>query len=61
MRAGMTAVILQPVKIVSSEIRDTWALLEPSHRKKLMAVLVSPVCLIVRLSVLFLKQLFKGV
>ena len=30
----MTAVTIQSNKIVSNEVKDNWALLEPSYRKK---------------------------
>ena len=43
MHADMTAVAIQPNKIVLNEVKDNKALLEPSYRKNTRDFLASPV------------------
>ena len=43
MYADMTAVTIQPDKIVSNEVKDNYALLEPSYRKMQMNFLINPI------------------
>ena len=43
MHADMTAVTIQPNKIVLNEIKDNQALLEPSYRKNIRDFLANPI------------------
>ena len=43
MHADMTAVTIQSDKMVSNEVKDNEALLEPSYRKNQMNFLANPI------------------
>ena len=43
MHTDMTAVTIQSNKIVSTEVQDNWALLQPPYRRKQMNFLANPV------------------
>ena len=44
MYTDMTALTIQSTKIVSNEVKDNWALLEPSYGKKTQNVFGQPNC-----------------